>query len=112
MIHERTHNVMRIYNANKQNNICVCVETVHVLFSLSSGLWKNILVARFQDKGDKVSCPGCDAGATAGSEDYLIVVQHLQSFMVTLALLQRATISSIPENACGCFTLLSMYFSP
>lgn len=67
-------------NANKQSNICVCAETVHVLFSLSSGLWRNILAARFQDEG-QVSCPGCD---TDGSEDYLIVVQHLQSFMVTL----------------------------
>lgn len=35
---------------NKQNNICVCAETVHVLFSLSSGLWRNILAARFRDK--------------------------------------------------------------
>lgn len=57
-------------NANKQNNICVCAERVHVLFSLSSGLWRNISSARFHDKG-QVSCTGCDADATAGSEDYL-----------------------------------------
>lgn len=95
-------------NANKQTNICVCAETVHVLFSVSEGLWRNILAARFQDK-EQVNCAGCDVD---GSEDYLLV-QHLQSFMVTLALLHWATVSSIPENArVCCSALLSMFFPP